>query len=895
MSVEVNETYNWIILECNNTEIEELLGTSWESEFGLPDNPTLMEKMKMNITSNIIKNETHWQTGYDLWDWTPLREDFGISPILSDELEFRKDPLNYTHLERLPNEMPLIVPYPAEIYFSFIDLGENEEPDYDISFIEATNYTYISYYDYVNGQDIYVDATYNEQGILMSLRIDMGEGSNETTFQMIQYREGPKASYIDVDEGDIFDYGVYQCPYNTPDGGYIFSDVPDRVRVGVELIGAEFTGANYSLIIYNMTMLVDGEYTNPIYMVSQLFRDNNSQLAYSGAIVYGAIMGGYFVSTTTDWEFLAQELNDRFASLSYYYDYYFTALSNGIKMNYSSEGHSMEFIQQYNASGVLEVSEYKIDGKEFLSYRLNDFDYEIPGNLVPFEVLDPEDGNTYGNEAPTLTIELGFPKERLSKMWYTLDGGITNITFTENTTISQDEWNKFTSDGPVTLEVYVNNTIGRINSTLLTINKLIDTPIITINEPSPTPYYGLVAPHFNISISGTGWEDLWYNLNDGNNITASNLIEQLNSTEWEKITSSSLVEVNFFANNSVGNIGTASVSITKDAEYPTVEITSPINGHRVDAIPPSVDVTVSDDIGLAERWYSIQEDSEHENVSFSGSNFSINQTLWDRIPEGFVQIWVYAQDYGANVNSTYIIVKKVIPPNITINKPTSSQYCGINPPYFNLTISESDWEVVWYNLNGGSNITASSLIEQVNSTEWEKFTSSGEIILNFYANDSNGYIGNTSIMIVKDAVKPNLKINSPANSASFEDIPPVIEATVSDDIGIAERWYSIQEDSKNENITFSSSPFDIDQTLWDRIPKGNVHIWVYARDYGGNLNSTYVIVQKTIEAPTDDDDDDDGDDTPDISQEIPGPNVYWLMMISSITLLAIALKLQRRI
>jgi len=51
----------------------------------------------------------------------------------------------------------------------------------------------------------------------------------------------------------------------------------------------------------------------------------------------------------------------------------------------------------------------------------------------------------------------------LDTTWYTLDNGLTNITFSGLAgTISQIEWDK-QSEGPLIIRFYANDTFGRIN------------------------------------------------------------------------------------------------------------------------------------------------------------------------------------------------------------------------------------------------------------------------------------------------------------------------------------------------------------------------------------------------------------------------------------------------
>jgi len=57
-------------------------------------------------------------------------------------------------------------------------------------------------------------------------------------------------------------------------------------------------------------------------------------------------------------------------------------------------------------------------------------------------------------------------------MWYTIDGGITNYTFTENGRINQTAWAALT-EGDVTITFYAKDIIGNEASESVTVVKAI--------------------------------------------------------------------------------------------------------------------------------------------------------------------------------------------------------------------------------------------------------------------------------------------------------------------------------------------------------------------------------------------------------------------------------------
>jgi len=66
-------------------------------------------------------------------------------------------------------------------------------------------------------------------------------------------------------------------------------------------------------------------------------------------------------------------------------------------------------------------------------------------------------------------------------LWYTLDDGFTNITFTELTgIINQTEWDN-KDDGPITIRFYAKDTLGSLNYSDIIVYKDITTPISSIH------------------------------------------------------------------------------------------------------------------------------------------------------------------------------------------------------------------------------------------------------------------------------------------------------------------------------------------------------------------------------------------------------------------------------
>jgi hypothetical protein len=92
-------------------------------------------------------------------------------------------------------------------------------------------------------------------------------------------------------------------------------------------------------------------------------------------------------------------------------------------------------------------------------------------------------------------------------------------------------------------------------------------------------------------------------------------------------------------------------------------------------------------------------------------------------------------------------------PFITINEPIQYEFYGYTAPTFNLSIIEPNLNSTWYSIGTGVNITFSGSTGIINQTEWNKL-GEGTVNIEFYANDSMGYMEFASVLIEKDLTPP---------------------------------------------------------------------------------------------------------------------------------------------
>ncbi len=88
-------------------------------------------------------------------------------------------------------------------------------------------------------------------------------------------------------------------------------------------------------------------------------------------------------------------------------------------------------------------------------------------------IIEPEEGNLVNRTAPKFNVII---KDRnLDSMWYTIDGGINNITFIANGSINQilweTLWDSLPNNSTIPIRFYANDTFNHINSEFITVIK----------------------------------------------------------------------------------------------------------------------------------------------------------------------------------------------------------------------------------------------------------------------------------------------------------------------------------------------------------------------------------------------------------------------------------------
>ncbi|MBD3196528.1 MAG: hypothetical protein GF317_15820 [Candidatus Lokiarchaeota archaeon] len=271
-----------------------------------------------------------------------------------------------------------------------------------------------------------------------------------------------------------------------------------------------------------------------------------------------------------------------------------------------------------------------------------------------------------------------------------------------------------------------------------------DGSTIKILSPYSGGVFGAKAPDYSVEISGDDINTTWYSLGAQNFTFTGN--GTINQTVWDSF-SEGPVSIRFYANDSLGNLVSESLSVLKDITIPNISILTPIEDKLFNSTAPSFIVEISD-FSLNTTWYSMNG----KNKTFS-SNGTFSETEWDLLPDGPVSITFYANDTAGNIASQSVsIAKDGTLPNIKILSPIADGTFGSTAPSFIVEISDTLLSSTWYSMNG-KNITFSSN-GTFSETEWDLLPD-GPVSITFYANDTAGNIASQSITIVKDTTPQN--------------------------------------------------------------------------------------------------------------------------------------------
>ena len=209
---------------------------------------------------------------------------------------------------------------------------------------------------------------------------------------------------------------------------------------------------------------------------------------------------------------------------------------------------------QLKVSGTLEDTDY-----------VKIYDIKVKKDVIAptININSPTPNELFGTTAPSFSVEIY--DVNLDSMWYTLDNGLTNTTFTTNGTINQSAWDAL-PDGNVIIRVYANDTAGNIGFDEVSVVKDATAPTIVINSPTDGEEFGNNAPSFNIVVTDDHLDMIWYSFDGG--LTTYTTNTSFNQLAWSALPEG-IITITFYANDTLGNEASEHVTVVKVISQPS--------------------------------------------------------------------------------------------------------------------------------------------------------------------------------------------------------------------------------------------------------------------------------------------------------------------------------------
>jgi hypothetical protein len=271
-----------------------------------------------------------------------------------------------------------------------------------------------------------------------------------------------------------------------------------------------------------------------------------------------------------------------------------------------------------------------------------------------------------------------------------------------------------------------------------------------------------------------------------------------------------------WANDTVGNINTTSITFTVDASNPSVSIQSPLN-QSYNSTSLYVNLSAADANGIDRIWF----DWYGMNQTYPGP------ALWT-FGEGDYALIAWANDTLGNTgNATVVFTVDSIAPAISIISPANVTW-PTHLVTIAITAGDTHLNSTWFD-NGTANTTYTGALQQYFQDGFHTITA--------YANDTFGNINSTAVSFTVDTTAPSITLHSPANS-SYNYSAIMVNISAADVSGIDTIWYT----GPTSNLTYTSAA---------SIPyaDGTTQFTAWANDTLGNVGSATVYFTVDTEPP----------------------------------------------
>ncbi len=237
------------------------------------------------------------------------------------------------------------------------------------------------------------------------------------------------------------------------------------------------------------------------------------------------------------------------------------SLDNGLK-NITFSGltgqiHQTEWDKRLD--GILTIRFFANDSKGYVGFT----NVTVLRESIPQITINlPTINNTFGINSPRFNITVN-DLSPINNTWYTIDGGLTNYTFSDlNGFINQSAWEQ-REEGIIIIRFYAKDSLGYRGFKDVQISKDTINPAIIIYFPYEDRIFGTISPDFNVSIIDEDLAFTWYTIN-GSLIQYlfTGSIGTIDQGAWDVILEGE-INITFYAQDRAGNIGTETTIVIK--------------------------------------------------------------------------------------------------------------------------------------------------------------------------------------------------------------------------------------------------------------------------------------------------------------------------------------------
>ncbi len=263
-----------------------------------------------------------------------------------------------------------------------------------------------------------------------------------------------------------------------------------------------------------------------------------------------------------------------------------------------------------------------------------------------------------------------------------------------------------------------------------------------------------------------------------------------------------------------------------DVISPTVAVQYPVTGTNYSVAQTELNYTASDNFGLNECWYSLNEGASNSTPDPSCSNFIVTSV------EGSNTWTVYANDDKGNENSSSVtFLVDTIYPTVTYVSPTETSEIsfGRNFVQVNVTASDDNLDTITIYLYDSDGLerenTSTTSLFSINYTDLP----AGNYSFNVTVNDTSGNAVSLTTRNVS-LIVPSLTIINPDNATYISNISLPLDFAVSYEDFV---WYTNDSDM---NVTVTGN------TTFN-ISEGQKTLYLYANNSNGETskNVTFFV------------------------------------------------------